>query len=95
MQKNRVGSELKSMVEAPPGYVFVGADVDSQEQWVAAVLGDSYAGEGRAGSTPFSRMLLTGRKEDGSDLHSVVARDIGISRDHAKVRSDNSSPSMS
>uniref|UniRef100_A0A914VI25 Mitochondrial DNA polymerase catalytic subunit n=1 Tax=Plectus sambesii TaxID=2011161 RepID=A0A914VI25_9BILA len=84
-KKDRVGSELKSMVEAPPGFVFVGADVDSQEQWVAAVLGDSYVGTGKAGATPFSRMVLAGRKEDGSDLHSVVARDVGISRDHAKT----------
>ena len=29
-QVDRVGSELKCMVQAPPGYHFVGADVDSQ-----------------------------------------------------------------
>ncbi|KAM3423373.1 hypothetical protein BST61_g807 [Cercospora zeina] len=40
-KKNRVGSELKSMVKAPPGYSFVGADVDSQELWIASVVGDS------------------------------------------------------
>lgn len=28
------------MVRAPPGYHIVGADVDSQELWIAAVLGD-------------------------------------------------------
>ena len=39
---DRVGSELKSMVQAPPGYHFVGADVDSQELWIAAVLGDAH-----------------------------------------------------
>lgn len=26
----RVGSELRAMTQAPPGYSFVGADVDSQ-----------------------------------------------------------------
>lgn len=30
----RVGSELRSMIQAPPGYNFVGADVDSQELWI-------------------------------------------------------------
>jgi len=29
------------MVQAPPGYKFVGADVDSQELWIAAIIGDS------------------------------------------------------
>ena len=28
------------MIQAPPGYHMVGADVDSQELWIAAVLGD-------------------------------------------------------
>lgn len=41
-QPDRVGSELKAMVQAPPGYVLVGADVDSQELWIAAVLGDAH-----------------------------------------------------
>lgn len=39
-KESRVGSELKAMVRAPPGYHFVGADVDSQELWIASVLGD-------------------------------------------------------
>lgn len=29
------------MVQAPPGYHVVGADVDSQELWIAAVLGEA------------------------------------------------------
>ncbi len=41
LQPNRVGSELKSMIQCPPGYHFVGADVDSQELWIAALLGDA------------------------------------------------------
>ena len=40
-QTDRIGSELKSMIQAPPGYSFVGADVDSQELWIAALLGDA------------------------------------------------------
>ena len=30
------------MVHTPPGYHFVGADVDSQELWIAAILGDAH-----------------------------------------------------
>ena len=37
-----MGSELKAMVRAPPGYHMVGADVDSQELWIASVLGDMH-----------------------------------------------------
>lgn len=29
------------MVQAPPGYSLVGADVDSQELWIASILGDA------------------------------------------------------
>lgn len=37
-----MGSELKAMVQVPPGYALVGADVDSQELWIAAVLGEAH-----------------------------------------------------
>ena len=40
-QKESIGSELKSLVEAPKGYCFVGADVDSEELWIASLVGDS------------------------------------------------------
>lgn len=42
--ENRLGSEIKAMVQSPPGYVFVGADVDSQEMWIAALIGDAGVG---------------------------------------------------
>lgn len=29
------------MIQAPPGYHFIGADVDSQELWIASLLGDA------------------------------------------------------
>lgn len=35
-QKERVGSELRSMVQSPNGFKIVGADVDSQELWIAS-----------------------------------------------------------
>lgn len=79
----RVGSELRGMVQAPAGYKIVGADVDSQELWIASVLGD--AGTKIHGATPFGWMTLSGNKSNGTDLHTVTAKAIGISRDHAKV----------
>ncbi|XP_028351716.1 DNA polymerase subunit gamma-1 isoform X3 [Physeter macrocephalus] len=81
---DRVGSELKAMVQAPPGYVLVGADVDSQELWIAAVLGDAHFA-GMHGCTAFGWMTLQGRKSRGTDLHSKTAATVGISREHAKV----------
>ncbi|XP_053668376.1 DNA polymerase subunit gamma-1, mitochondrial [Anopheles marshallii] len=82
-QRERVGSELRAMVQAPAGYRLVGADVDSQELWIASVLGD--AGTGLHGGTPFGWMTLSGTKATRTDMHSVTAQAVGISRDHAKV----------
>lgn len=80
----RVGSELRAMVQAPPGYNIVGADVDSQELWIASVIGDAHFAK-MHGATPFGWMTLSGNKADGTDMHSVTAKAVGISRDHAKV----------
>lgn len=79
----RVGSELRGMVQAPLGYKIVGADVDSQELWIASVLGDCKTKI--HGASPFGWMTLSGSKSDGTDLHTITAKAIGISRDHAKV----------
>ncbi|XP_067327552.1 DNA polymerase subunit gamma-1 [Anolis sagrei] len=81
---DRVGSELKAMVQAPPGYHLVGADVDSQELWIAAVLGEAHFA-GLHGCTAFGWMTLQGKKANGTDLHSKTASTVGISREHAKV----------
>ncbi|CAF2224718.1 unnamed protein product [Rotaria magnacalcarata] len=83
-QTDRIGSELKAMVQAPSGFCFVGADVDSQELWIASILGDAQFA-GMHGSTAFGWMNLQGKKKDGTDLHSKVAALVGISRDQAKV----------
>ncbi|KAF6213912.1 hypothetical protein GE061_011637 [Apolygus lucorum] len=80
----RVGSELRGIVHAPPGYCLVGADVDSQELWIASLLADAYSA-GLHGATPFGWMTLNGQKKSGTDMHSVTAKAVGISRDHAKV----------
>ncbi|XP_023304767.2 DNA polymerase subunit gamma-1, mitochondrial [Lucilia cuprina] len=83
-QRERIGSELRAMVQAPPNYRIVGADVDSQELWIASVLGDAYA-YGVHGATPLGWMTLSGTKSNGTDMHSITAKAVGISRDHAKV----------
>ena len=83
-QKNRVGSELKAMINCPDGYHFVGADVDSQELWIASLFGDSHYSSIH-GSTAIGWMTLQGKRSDNTDMHSRTAQLIGISRDHAKV----------
>ncbi|KAK5085695.1 DNA-directed DNA polymerase gamma mip1 [Lithohypha guttulata] len=82
-KKNRVGSELKAMVKAPPGYVFVGADVDSEELWIASLVGDAQFQLHGGNAVGF--MTLEGTKAAGTDLHSKTAKILGISRNDAKV----------
>ncbi|GAA5978086.1 hypothetical protein JCM11641_006622 [Rhodosporidiobolus odoratus] len=82
-KKNRVGSELKSMIRAPPGYAIVGADVDSEELWICSVMGDAQFGI--HGATAIGWMTLEGTKSAGTDMHSKTASILGISRDDAKV----------
>ncbi|KAI1457223.1 DNA polymerase family A [Annulohypoxylon moriforme] len=82
-KKNRVGSELKAMVKAPPGYCFVGADVDSEELWIASVIGD--ATFKLHGGNAIGFMTLEGTKAAGTDLHSRTASILGITRNDAKV----------
>ncbi|TEA15429.1 DNA polymerase gamma [Colletotrichum sidae] len=82
-KKNRVGSELKSMVKAPPEYCFVGADVDSEELWIASLVGD--ATFKLHGGNAIGFMTLEGTKAAGTDLHSRTAGILGITRNDAKV----------
>ena len=82
-KENRVGSELKSMVKAPPGYAFVGADVDSEELWIASLVGDAQFKLHGGNAVGF--MTLEGTKAAGTDLHSRTAKILGISRNDAKV----------
>ena len=82
-KQNRVGSELKAMIKAPPGYAFVGADVDSQELWIASLIGDTQFQV--HGGNAIGFMTLEGTKAAGTDLHSKTAKILGISRNDAKV----------
>ncbi|CAK9819477.1 DNA polymerase subunit gamma-1, mitochondrial [Anthophora plagiata] len=80
----RVGSELRAMIQAPPGYNIIGADVDSQELWISSIIGDAYYKKIH-GATPFGWMTLIGNKSNETDMHSVTAKAIGISRSQAKI----------
>ena len=82
-KKNRIGSELKALIEAPKGYCFIGADVDSEELWIASLVGDSMLGI--HGGSALGWMTLEGEKLQGTDLHSKTASILGISRNDAKV----------
>lgn len=82
-KKNRVGSELKAMVKAPEGYSFVGADVDSEELWIASLVGDATFKIHGGNAVGF--MTLEGTKAAGTDLHSRTASILGITRNDAKV----------
>jgi DNA polymerase gamma 1 len=79
----RIGSEIKSLIRAPPGYAIVGADVDSEELWICSVIGDAQFGF--HGATALGWQTLEGTKAAGTDMHSATAKTIGVSRDKAKV----------
>ncbi|XBW38369.1 hypothetical protein QEN19_003956 [Hanseniaspora menglaensis] len=83
IKANRIGSELKSLVEAPEGYCFVGADVDSEELWIGSLIADSLFEN--HGSTPLGWMCLEGTKKEGTDLHTTTGKILNCSRDNAKV----------
>ena len=76
-KSKRIGTELKSMISPPSGYVFVGADVDSQEAWLAGLMGDMATGI--CGSTPMGFITIAGQNtgdiDTSSDIHSVMVRE--------------------
>ena len=83
-ESDRIGSELKTLITSPPGHVFVGADVDAQELWIAALLADSHFA-GIHGCTAIGWMTLQGDKSNQTDLHSRTAQSLGITRNQAKI----------
>ncbi len=87
-KKSRIGTELKSMITPPKGWVFVGADIDSQEAWLAGIMGDSVLG--LCASTPMGFITVAGMKmenlEESTDIHSIMAKETGMTRDNTKTR---------
>lgn len=47
------------------------------------MLGDA-SEAGIHGATPFGWMTLNGTKSNATDMHSITAKAVGITRDHAK-----------
>jgi DNA polymerase gamma 1 len=80
----RIGTELKSRVQAPEGWKIVGADFDGQEMQIASIYSDKWEG-GHVGCSPFGYNVLSGSKEAGTDPHSALAKLCGIDRDTAKI----------
>ena len=80
----RIGTELKSRVQAPEGWKIVGADFDGQEMQIASMYSDSWEG-GYVGCSPFGFNVLSGSKEAGTDPHSALAKLAGVDRDTAKI----------
>lgn len=69
---NKVGSELKSRITAPPGHKLLCADFSAQEMRIAWMLADSLAHT--SGATPMSMAGYLGDKNLGTDSHSATAR---------------------
>ena len=70
----KIMSEIKMTSQCPDGWVFVGGDADAQEVSIAAAMGDSFYYV--SGASPFSKSVLAGNKEDGTDYHSLTAKTV-------------------
>lgn len=79
----RIGTELKSRIQCPPGWKIVGADFDGQELQIASIYADAWEG-GFVGASPMAHTILSGAKEKGTDAHTKLANAIGVDRDTAK-----------
>lgn len=73
------GKECRALFTAGPGLKLVGVDADALELRCLA----HYMAKHDGGA--YIKTILEGRKEDGTDMHSVNARALGCSRDTAKT----------
>lgn len=93
-KRTKLGVELKSRIQAPPGKVLINGDMSAQELRLGANYADSLAPKafyddprqaGYVGSSVMSYGVLAGNKEEGTDSHSQLAKAVGIDRNTAKV----------
>ena len=70
----RIGTELKTRIEAPEGWAIVGGDFDSEEVRIAAGYADHWEGKVIGGS-PLGYQLLSGSKSAGTDSHTKISRE--------------------
>jgi hypothetical protein len=81
---DKIGGSIMNHIFAPDGYVFVSADFDSQGSRIAAAaLTDCRAG--RHYSNEWSRAVLSGSKEHSTDVHSLTAQKLGLTRSQGKT----------
>jgi DNA polymerase gamma 1 len=80
---HRIGTELKTRIQCPPGWKVIGADYDGQELSIASIYADAWEG-GFVGASPMAHTVLSGSKERGTDAHTKLAKAINTSRDVAK-----------
>lgn len=73
------GEECRECWVADPGQMLVGVDAEGLEQRTLAGYAASCGGQ------EYVKAILNGRKEEGTDLHSINARLIGTDRDTAKT----------
>jgi len=71
----RIGTELKTRIEAPEGWKIISADYDGQELQIASIYSDKWE-SGIAGGSPMGYNVLSGSKENGTDPHTALARAI-------------------
>ncbi len=84
-KKNKVGSEAMSLFCAKSeNHSLLVCDLDSCESVLFGLLGDALTG-GEAGSTPVSYIGMTGDKDAGTDVHSLLAKAQSINRNDAKT----------
>ncbi len=79
---DKIGTEVKTRVQIKSPWTFISSDYDGQESVVASIFADSY--HKISGSTQFGHSVLAGSKSDGTDMHSMTAKTISISRSIAK-----------
>lgn len=81
----KLGTGAFELSQLPKGYVYVSADVDSQEIWIASLFADMYKQLGEVGVTGLSYMTLNGSKAAGNDIHTITANAVGMDRHSAKI----------
>jgi hypothetical protein len=90
----RIGTESRMMIESPSSsQVLVTFDVDSEEALIASLIGDMTMVQDRMNglkyalpaTCPFSNSTINGDKNKGTDIHSLIAGQVGISRGNAKT----------
>lgn len=78
------GSEIITFIESKPGYKLVVVDFDSAELVYASDYANHWMGENDQIATEFARIILEGDSKEKTDVHSLIAVLVGISRAYAK-----------